>query len=525
MAYSKTADKRAHLALSCKFISCFEFRREAISWKLHQNSKLLRRNQAGKLSVDRLRHLHAQPQKEETTCILVNLPVNFTIKLQKFHLMSRCFLIIKTTRKRMKSQTIFVYIFIFASILLAAATTSAQYDSDKLFAFLQDSYKQNDKKVYDFLIAELNQYLDIFPEVKNTAEAQYLLAKIYEAKGDKHEALASFLKTMYLYPNSARHEECANGARLIISKEKAYAPKKEKLLAIVDGPFEGDTLADRHYDYLGFLVELDDANLYNWTVDEAKRFISRFPNDERVEIVLREIADLYAKKGEHREAAFSYLKIEYAYSESPLLPYTRYSRGVMLYKELGETQKAIEVFTQVVTQYPQSEYAGTSIFMLAEIKQKKTKDHKGAIAEYRKFIDTYPDNAKVIDALFAIAEINADKLAAYAEAIAAYDEIVAKDSTDERGAKALEKAGDLYKNKFGDYAKAAEYYAKVAEVYPSYEKAPDLLLEAGSLSEMKLKDDKKAMEYYETILAKFPASKRAGEAKRRMAKLQEKPKE
>jgi TolA-binding protein len=425
----------------------------------------------------------------------------------------------------MKSQTIPKLILIFAAILLAAVTATAQYDAAKLFAFIEDTYNRHDKKLYDFLIAELNQYAEIFPNEKNAAEVHFLLAMVYEAKGNEHEALASFMKTIYLYPYSARHAECAYSARRIISNEKAYASKQDKLLAIVDGQFDSTTYVERYYDYLGFLMELDESNLYNRTLHEARRFISRFPDDERLEIVLREIADLYAKKGDHREAAASYLKFDFTYPGSPLLPYTRYSRGVVLYEKLGENEKAIELFTQVATQYPESEYAGAALFMLGEAKQKKTKDYKGAVADYRKLIDTYPNDARVVDALFAIAEINADKLAGYADAIAAYDEIVAKFVSDVRGVKALEKAGDLYQDKLKDYVKAAEYYAKISEVYPNHEKAPEMLLKAGSLCEDRLKNAQKAIEYYEIILQKYPNHKLAGEAKKRIAKAQEKVKQ
>lgn len=421
----------------------------------------------------------------------------------------------------MKSQIIPKLILILVGILIAASTATAQYEAEKLFAFLQDTYNRHDKNLYDFLIRELDQYAQIFPDEKNAAEAHYLCASIYEAKGEKHEALASFLKAMFRYPNSTRHEACANAARKIISSDKAYAPKKEALLARIDAEFGGATAADRYYDYLRFLVEMDVSNLYAWLLEEANKFISQFPSDTRMDMILRWSAEVLAKKGDHRQAAASYLKLDYAYPESPLLPNARYNRAVILYKELGENERAVEVFTQVVTAYPDSDCAGSSLFMLGEVKQKKLKDFKGAIADYRKLVDTYPKNTKVVDALFAIAEINTDKLAAPSDAIAVYDEIVAKHASDERGIKALEKAGDLYRNKMADFGKAAEYYAKVAELYPTYEKAPDMLLKAGALCEDKLKDYKKAAFYYEIIVDKFPEHRMTAEAKSRLARAQE----
>jgi len=411
---------------------------------------------------------------------------------------------------------------VLAAMLIAAGTARAQYAAAKVFTFLQDTYNRHDKNLNDFLIGELSHYAEIFPEEENAAEAQYLLAMVYEVKGDEHEALVSFFKTMFLYPNGAKHAACAEALRKIIASEKAYASKKDKLLAIVNGQFEEKTAADRFYDYLGFLMELDQSNLHQWAIDETRRFVARFPSDERIDRVLRWTADLLEKKGNHREAAVGYLKLEYVFPESDLLTYARYNRGVLLYEELGEHQKAVDAFNQVVTDGADSAYAGAALFMLGEIKQKKLKDYKGAITDYRKLIENYPSNAKTVDAFFAIAEIQADKLSAYAEAIATYDELVDKYKTDERGIKALEKAGDLYRTKLDDFTQAAAYYAKVAEIYPYYEKAPEMLLRAGSLCEDKLKDYKKAIEYYQLVVEKFPENRLAAEAKRRMGKLQAK---
>jgi TolA-binding protein len=420
----------------------------------------------------------------------------------------------------MKRRLISMLVASSAAILLTAGTATAQYNADTLLAFIRDTFNQHDKNLYDFLIKELDQYAAIFTDDQNAAEINYLLALVHEARGDKHAALAYFLKTFNLYPNSLRYDECVNDARQIITTEKAYAGKQGQLLSRLDGPVGGETPADRSYNFLNFLITLDESNLHSWTLDEAMRFIARFPEDERVETVQRWMADLYAKKGDHRQAVASYLKLEYAYPQSQLLPYARYSRGVILSKDLKENEKAAEILNRVITEYPNSEYASASLFMLAEIKEKRLKDYKGAIADYRKLIDAYPEYPRLVEALFAIAEINAGRLVDYNAAITAYNEVVTKFPTDQRGAKALEMVGDICKNKLGNYALAAEYYAKIAEAYPSYEKAPDMLLEAGSVCESKLKDYKKAIEYYEIVVAKFPNHKRAGDAKKRIERAQ-----
>ncbi|MGH7594896.1 MAG: tetratricopeptide repeat protein [bacterium] len=410
----------------------------------------------------------------------------------------------------------------FAACSLIAAAAHAQEDPGKLFTYLQDLYNRHDKNLSEFLIDELNQYVMRFPDGEKAPEAQYLLAKVYQEKGDKHKALAAFLKVMSLYPHADRRQESANEARLIITSDNAYKEKRTALLATLETPPAGENPADRYYHYLNRVTALGNDDVANVLLDDARKFLAQFAEDTRQDSVLLVIAELYARKGDERETEASYLRLEYYFPESPLLPYARFSRGVILSKELGDHKRAIEVLSEVVTKHPQSEHAATAQLEIAEIKREKLKDYAGAVADYRKFIESKADSAKAVEALWAIGETNLNNLKDYNGAIQAFSEIVEKHQADKRAASAMEKVGDIYKDKLADYGKAAEQYAQIAEVFPEYEKAPDLLLKAGALCEDKLKDDRRAAEYYRRTFEKFPKHKSADEAKKRIEKAQKK---
>ncbi|MDZ7333152.1 MAG: tetratricopeptide repeat protein [candidate division KSB1 bacterium] len=398
----------------------------------------------------------------------------------------------------------------------------AQYSANKLFAFLNETYNRHDSKLSDFLIVELTQLVQTFVDSVPAADASYLLAKVWDEKGKRHEALATAYKTRYLFPDTSVHRKCADLIQGIIAKEKAYRDKQEKLVTILKGTFTDVALVDRYYAYLTFLMELDEANLYDWTLNEAKYFVSRFSTDSRLYTVLQWIADLYAKTDRAREAVVSYLKLSYLYPNNPMLPYAHYHRARLLYTEIGDNQGAIEVCNQIVSAYPASEYASASLFMLGEIKEKKMKDYEGAIAAYRQLVDTYPQYVKSINALLSIGEINSKKLKNYSAAIIAYNEFVDKYRSSPRGVEALEAIGDIYNDNLKDYSKAAEYYAKIAELYPTYDKAADMLLKAGALCEEKMNDYSRAIEYYQVVVDKYPESKKAGDAAKKIAKVKEK---
>ena len=411
-------------------------------------------------------------------------------------------------------------LFALAGLFVFAGSAGAQYDSAKHLTFIRDAYNRHDKNLSEYLLSELEQFLDMNPETAQAAEAQFLIAKVHEEQGEKHVALAAFLKTAFLYPQSNWAQESNNAARKILTEEEPYKRQSEKWSAQLAKAATPDSATQGFYNYLDALVNIESNKLQLEITQEAGAFHTNYPNDARSDIVARWRAEAFAKAEKYREAALSYLRFEYLYPESALLPFARYSRGVLLSQELGDHKAALEALSQVVTAHAQTEYAASAQYMLGEIKREKAKDHRGALVEYRKLVDTYPANENVVAVLFAMAAINANELKDYTAALAAYDEIVAKHQADKRGSEALEKAAELLKDKVADFNQAAEYYAKVAEVYPLSEKAPDMLLKAAGLCEEKLKDTKRAADYYNLVISKFPAHKKADEVRKKLAKLQ-----
>jgi len=403
-------------------------------------------------------------------------------------------------------------------LFLLTAVGSARENPDKLFSYLQEVFNRHNKNLHNFLLAELKQYIANFPASEKAAAAQYLIAKVYQEKGDKPQAVTAFIKTIYLYPGSNWQQEAASAARKMITEEGVFKEKRAKLLALVEATPKSETSADRYFEYLLAVMGFEHAEVYGVVIDEARKFLILFPEEARQDTTIQMMAEVYAKKGEKHEAEVSYLRLEYCCAESPLLPSARYKRGVLLSEGLGEHKMAIDALNEVVTKNPQSEYATPAIFKMGEIKKEKLKDYGGAIANYRRFVETSPDSAKAVEALWAIAEINTDNTKDYSSAIAAYTEIVEKHKGDKRAMTAFEKIGDVYKDKLADYNKAAEQYAKMIEAFPYNEKAPALIIKAGDLCEDKLKDYQRALDYYRIVIDKFPQSKTADEARKKFEK-------
>lgn len=409
-------------------------------------------------------------------------------------------------------------------IVLAVLVGSAypQYDSSRGLEYLKQTFDQNDRKLDNFLLQELEQFLVQFPHGAHAAEVHYMIARLHERRGDKYEALAAYFRALFLFPGSERHTASEQAARRLIANEKDFQKHRDNLLQVLGGSFEGENQPDRYFNYLSFLYDWEEPRLREWAIKDSRYFVAAFPNDQRLPLVLKRTARLYYRKGDYREAVGTYRKLEMVFPGDSIIPEIRFQIATMLTEKLGEHAKAAEVFNRVVTEFPQSDYAEQSLFRAGALKQQRLKDYRGAINDYQKLLEDYPASKLAVEALFAIAEINVSKYKEYRAGIAAYDRIVADYVGDPRSMTALEQAAELYKDKLKEYAKAVDQYGRAAEVFPRNEETPKMLLKAGELSEDKLQDYARAVSFYDVILQKFPNHPKSNEAEKRLAKAREK---
>jgi len=420
--------------------------------------------------------------------------------------------------KKIQYRSLVVLLLIFI-LFIKTTNLIAQYEQEKAFTFLKEMFDRHDKKLQDFLITELTHYINTFPDKAHAEDVRYMMGKVYQEKGDKHEALASFLKMIYLYQGSTKRAEWADLVRNIVADEKKYESKKSTILNVLEQQMSERTATDRYFDYLILLMTLDQPKLSNWFLSSCREFIKLYPDDKRNDQVTLWIAEIYSKKKKNSQAEASYLKFNLLYGDSPLLAQAIFKRGVLLYDKLKKSDLAIEELNRVLAEYPESSYAAEALFMLGTIKEKKLKEYQAAMTDYRKLAEQYPDNPKTFDALFQIANLYKGKLKDYPAAVTSFNEIVAKDSVGAYGPKALEEIATIYKRNLKDQAKAAETYNRIADKYSNYEKAADRLYEAGLLYERKVKDTQKAIELYQMIINKYPTHKKARDAKKKLSRM------
>ena len=392
---------------------------------------------------------------------------------------------------------------------------------DRVFDWLKNVYDQHEKKNYALLIEELESFHQTFPFSKYAPRVQAMLAEVYSEKRERPEAIASYLKLLFLYPDFEDLQVAKDRVRALVAKEKSFKKNADAVLALMNGS-DGQSDADRRFALVEALYALNIRSLNDWLLRETRSWLTRFPDDDRGDKMLAMQAGMYLRAGREHTAAALLFKFESVFPLSPRLADVRFRRGKLLYKKLGKPEDAAEVFKMIVSEQPRSPVAPRALFLLAEVEERKLKQPDAAMVTYRNVVKQYPDSPFAVDALLQIAKIQTDNKKDYAGAIATYLEVAESYSDDERTIPALEKAAYLYERRFKDYVNAALQYVRIAEAFPTYKKAPDMLVKAGRLYENKADDLESALGCYDLVLKNYPEHKKAREAAGRIEKIQKK---
>ncbi|MCP4547408.1 MAG: tetratricopeptide repeat protein [bacterium] len=360
-----------------------------------------------------------------------------------------------------------------SAIMLGGFMPASAATGDDAFEYLSGVYERFDKKLGDYLIAELENWLAIWPDNDNAPRGHFILAKVYEDRGARHQALATYARGIFLHPASEQRSHCREGVKRLASRIKTYKERVPELEAMLETAAPGKP-ADRFFGYLEFLSHLDATKLHARTQSESTRFVIRFPGDRRGDIVNLWAALSWSNRNKHRETVLALEKLEAVYPTSLQLPCSRFSRADILYRELGDAAAARPLLDNVIANYPSSSYAPRAMALRAEISLKGDKNYNAAIEDLRRLIDGWPTAPGVYEARLSIADIYEKKLKDYDKAAAECGRIAALDPTAEEGIELLMRAGRLHESKTRNYALAISYYQEIVARYPDHMTIPNV---------------------------------------------------
>jgi len=390
---------------------------------------------------------------------------------------------------------------------------------DYHFDHIKETYQLHDDKLYDYVLKELDQFARLYPDYHNMAEVYLLMGRVQEEDKHIHLALASYLKSLMLFPDDPSARTAADNALRIIVDKDRYKDRIEFIRAKVQNRSD-DGKADNAFAYVELLDSIKHSKLNERCLAEYYDYLVHFNHDNRAEEVQIWLGDTYADIGQPQAAVASYLKFEKLFPVSFQLPSVRYRRAVLINDKLDDPAGAGEILESVVEEFPDSKSAAFALYKRAEIYYDQ-KEYNKAVASYDQLAENYPDHQLAIDALFKAADIQFKKLRAWQTTVDTYEKIVQWFPKKPKSADAMEEMGNIYLTKFKDYDKAAETYSHFAEQYPAHKKAPELLFKAADLAEEQLQDFNRAVKYYRQVIDIFPDSENSRKAARKIESIEE----
>lgn len=416
----------------------------------------------------------------------------------------------------MRKLTGLILVALMLSVVSPVRTQEAT-EEERLFAYCDRLYQLDDPKIYLLVQEEFQQFLDRYPDGSAAPEAQYKIGNLYTKRKEKLLAVASHMKNLYLYPEDSWAEKSRQEMLSIVPEKGKDRELRAKMAT--DVILKTDPGSSRHLKYIEHLYRFEEPQLYQFTYDQFRDFLKKYPDNEEADLAQLKLAHLVDRQKLFHQAIAQYLKVVYLYPTSSLLADARYKVGYIYHQEFKDYQHAVEAYEKVVSNHPESEWAEISLWYIAEIYTKEIKEYGQAIRNYELFAQRYPETKRAQDSLYYAARLYRDKTGDYAKAIQTFSHLAEEYPASRYADKALRDIGLIYEEKLKDFQKAIEAYQIVSEKYPESPYADDCLYQIGVIYEKELKSNAQAIEAYEKLTKKYPESRYAKSAARKLKKL------
>jgi tetratricopeptide (TPR) repeat protein len=369
------------------------------------------------------------------------------------------------------------------------------------------------------LLAEMGSFIDLFPELAETAEIYHLKAQVHKRIENYHAATLDWLMLLAAYPDSKFAAEAHKGLKELSGNKLKKQAEIIKAMTDKISSLGGDR-DQRIASFLIFLGTQNEADFALPIAAECAAFLgyNRTYLDE----------DLIVHAQAHQQmlvsnevAAYHFNKLLALYPASPLRPDSLLSLGTIQRKGLKLYDRAVTSFKAVIEKYPDSGEAKQAYESLANMYDEDIRDYKNATRTYDAIVARYKDDPVVLRGLQAQALIYRDKTGQPKEAIASYRKL-AETFKGKEGLDALLSAERLARNTIKDWELSIEINELIIAAYPDNDEAVKALFNNAEIHEDQLKNREQAIDLYKELIDRHPKHDLASDAKRRISSLEQK---
>jgi tetratricopeptide (TPR) repeat protein len=395
----------------------------------------------------------------------------------------------------------FVMIILFSQILFS------QIEADAYINFLQSTDVKNNKHFETIYNRELNAYLNFFPKAERNREVLKYLGDYYYAEGDYHIALFYYLKVRFLYSTYEQQMLNEQITRIASSHEKSdYKPVADKLLLSLN-KLESTSLLDDQFKFISMVFDLDQEDLNMLLIEEAKRFITLFPQSINTDRSLIFIAKTYERMDNPEVAMFYYRLMLNLVPTSDQTSFVRFQIGRMLSEKFYEYRPAIDVYETLIQQDANYEFSHIAQFHIGRLYQDELSENNLAIEAYELYLKQYPSESYAVQSLERIATIYEDNNE-FDNAIASLHRITEQYKIHPAATETQLRIVEILEDELKRYADAAKELMRFADIFPEHSDADEHYYDGIEMVADYVKDRAQVTELCTTFLERFPNSSR-----------------
>ncbi len=459
--------------------------------------------------------------------------------------------------------TFLILVFLSISPIAAGVETEGSVGSplggeERLFAFARSLYQD---KLYDLASAELQGFLERYPESSFKEEALVLLAKSHYFSGSLSQARNDFFKILAEYPRSKYQEEVLFylGESLFGLKDinEALVYYERLLVEFPKSSFKVSVIDRKKQILYQQAVGLFESKNYQEALEKFRQVQKdpslEIPGDE----LLLKLGDTYFQLKKYKQAAGSYQELISGLSGSLLLPRAEFQLALIAYRGRKFAQAA-EQFRSFIEKYPEGPLIPRARYslmwalyhqgkfreayqygvdnslledyelaweepllkakiLLAEKNYQEAKEVLQEILSASEGLEEPSLDDIPLEALWLLAEANS-ALGLSEEEMEIYQRISQEAANAEDAIRALLSLGKSYLSR-DKYPEATKVFKEIIDrdPYGPYTSEAQFLL--GNLH-FELKDRKSAYSFYQDLLRNFPESRYFLEAYFRLAEIE-----
>lgn len=418
---------------------------------------------------------------------------------------------------------------VFGDILLAGVILTLVYSTGNsaipseanYFDLLKTKFEASRDIYGRALIPEFNIFRELYPRSLKSDSVEFFLAMLYEQEKMEPNALAAFLKIVYVFPKSPLLPQCRQHLKALGESRKRgitsiFADEnlnliKNHAVKVSDGKMAFAGGVRGYLDFLQLIADAKVKDMAEYTAKECEHYIYHLSYDLSPDRVMVIRGDMFSLLGEWNRAILSYLT-------APLLnPYGEAvgdalnKVGNIYLRDLQNYTMARQTYQDVIDKFPAEIYAAWASVFMADIDQAE-KNYGKAVIQLEDTAKRFPFPEIRLECYSRISRVYLDNLNNPQKSIAFLERIVSEFPKENRTAEALIRIGEIQEKVLKKYSEAVASYKQLAELFPQNQLTPAYLFQAAELAEKHIKDQSLANSIYKELVQNYPDTEQGQKA-------------